>query len=208
MPSPPKALIFDLGGVIVPLKFQHAYARMAPLCGCEPEEIPKRIASTDLVRRFETGRIEPEPFARELLEAIGAPPMSYAEFQDVWCWIFGPETILREPFFRALRERHRLVLLSNTNALHYEILAARHPLLGLFDETVLSYEVGAMKPSPEIYRAAIERAGCAPHECFFTDDVLPYVEGARAAGIDAVQFTSPAQLETELRARGVIWEPL
>jgi putative hydrolase of the HAD superfamily len=60
-----------------------------------------------------------------------------------------------------------------------------------------------MKPQPEIYRAAIEAARCRAGECFFTDDILEYVEGARQLGIDAVQFESREQIERELHARGL-----
>ena len=62
-----------------------------------------------------------------------------------------------------------------------------------------------MKPSPIIYDTAIEKAGCRPGECFFTDDVAAYVEGACLCGIDAVRFQSQQQVERELRARGVTW---
>lgn len=204
MPQPPKTLIFDLGGVIVPLDFQQAYSRMERLCGYPAAEIPKRIASTDLVRRFECGQIAPEPFAEQLLEIIGLN-LTYAQFRELWNWIFAPGPILPDSLFRALRERFRLVLLSNTNLIHFESLSRKYPLLDLFHHRVLSYEVGVMKPSPEIYREAVRRAGCRPEECFFTDDVLPYVQAARAEGIDAVQFLSPAQLESELLSRGVEW---
>jgi HAD superfamily hydrolase (TIGR01509 family) len=61
-----------------------------------------------------------------------------------------------------------------------------------------------MKPSPAIYRKAIEVAKCAPNECFFTDDIAEYVEGAKRMGIDAVQFESAAQIREELRRRGVV----
>jgi putative hydrolase of the HAD superfamily len=69
---------------------------------------------------------------------------------------------------------------------------------------VLSYEVKAMKPDPRIYAAAVEAARCAPQECFFTDDIPEYVEGARRAGIDAVVFEGQEALERELAARGVL----
>jgi putative hydrolase of the HAD superfamily len=62
-----------------------------------------------------------------------------------------------------------------------------------------------MKPGREIYRRAIAAAGCRPEECFFTDDIPEFVEGARREGIDAVQFQSSAQIEDELRLRGVTW---
>lgn len=201
MPKP-KALIFDLGGVIVPFDFKRAYARLAPLCGYPAAEIPKRIASTDLVTRFETGQIEPEPFVEELLDIIGVR-LTYPEFCDLWTAIFLPGPIIPESLFRELRERYRLVLLSNTNAIHYRMLTGDYPLLDHFHAKVLSFEVKAMKPNPLIYREAIAQAGCLPGECFFTDDVLPYVEGARREGIDAVQFQSLDQLVLDLANRGV-----
>jgi len=61
-----------------------------------------------------------------------------------------------------------------------------------------------MKPQPEIYRAALALAQCRPEECFFTDDIPEYVEGARRLGIDAVQFESGEQIERELRARAIL----
>ena len=99
-----------------------------------------------------------------------------------------------------------LVLLSNTNQIHFEMLRHRLPALRHFHHLVLSYEVKAMKPRPEIYRAAVECAGCLPEQCFYTDDIPAYVEAARAVGIDAVQFESAAQAERELAARGIHWQ--
>jgi HAD superfamily hydrolase (TIGR01509 family) len=69
---------------------------------------------------------------------------------------------------------------------------------------VLSYEVGVLKPHAEIYEKAIARAGCDAAECFFTDDLAVNVEAARKHGMDAVLFQSAAQLEDELRARGLL----
>ena len=60
-----------------------------------------------------------------------------------------------------------------------------------------------MKPAPEIYQAAIESVDCEPREIFFMDDKLENVEGARAAGLDAVIFTTAEQLVEELARRGV-----
>jgi putative hydrolase of the HAD superfamily len=86
------------------------------------------------------------------------------------------------------------------------MLRQAYSMLNHFDRFVLSYEVGALKPSREIYQEALKHADCAPAECFFTDDIAAYVEGARRAGIDAVQFESPEQIEREMRARGIEWE--
>jgi glucose-1-phosphatase len=103
-----------------------------------------------------------------------------------------------------IRGRHRLLLLSNTNAIHFEMLHAKHPILRQFDDRVLSYQVRAMKPQPEIFREVIVRAGCRPEACFFTDDIAAYVSAAREHGIDAVQFHSFEQAQEELRARRIL----
>lgn len=197
-----KAVIFDLGRVIVPFDFNRGYTRLEPLCGIPATEIPARLARTGLVPRFESGEIEPRDFVRQLSSHLNLDT-SYEAFCEIWSSIFLPETLIPEEMLQAIARNYPLVLLSNTNAIHFEMVRENYPLLRHFHSFVLSYEVGAMKPSPLIYRKAIEAAGCLPAECFFTDDIKAYVEGAKQLGIDAVQFQSAAQIETELIQRGV-----
>jgi FMN phosphatase YigB (HAD superfamily) len=199
-----KAVIFDLGRVIVPFDFSRGYVRIESLCGIPAAQIPGRIALTGLVTRLESGDIEPRDFVRELSKQLNLD-ISYENFCEIWNSIFGPHTLIPEAMLQGIARRYRLVLLSNTNAIHFEMVRENYPLLRHFHSLVLSHEVGAMKPSPLIYQRAIEAAGCLPEECFFTDDILAYVEAARAQGIDAVQFESAAQIEAELRRRGVEW---
>jgi FMN phosphatase YigB (HAD superfamily) len=199
-----KAVIFDLGRVIVPFDFNRGYVRLERLCGIPAAEIPGRIAPTGLVQLFESGGIEPRDFVRELSNLLKLDT-SYENFCEIWSSIFLPHTLIPEGMLSGIAQNYRLVLLSNTNAIHFAMIRENYPLLRHFHSFVLSYEVGAMKPLPLIYRRAIEKAGCLPEECFFTDDMPAYVEGARAQGIDAVQFESAAQIEAELRKRGVQW---
>jgi putative hydrolase of the HAD superfamily len=200
-----KTIIFDLGKVIIPFDFQRGYDRMAPLCSYSPAEIPERLRTCDLVSRFEEGKIAPEDFVREL-SSILELKASYEEFCGIWSAIFLPDTLIPESLLVALKKRYRLVLLSNTNAIHFDMVWDAYPLLRHFDHLVLSYRVGALKPSPAIYAEALRHAHCEPQECFFTDDIPAYVEGARQAGIDAVQFQNREQIERELKDRGVIWD--
>ena len=200
-----KAVIFDLGRVIVPFDFRRGYTAIESLCGIPAADIPRRIAATGLVPQFERGEIEPRDFVRQFSEHLGIV-LPYEDFCRCWCSIFLPETLISERLLAGIRKGYRLLLLSNTNAIHFEMVRKAYPLLAQFDTLILSYEVGAMKPAPKIYQRAIEEAGCRPEECFFTDDIPEYVEGARRAAIDAVQFHSADQIEAELRKRGVRWE--
>ena len=199
-----KAVLLDLGNVIVPVDFKRCHEAFSEVCSFPPEEIPRRLRGTGLVERFETGRITPEAFADEVCGILGMK-VSYPQFWDIWSRIFHPATLLPEALIEGLRRRQRLLLLSNTNAIHFAMIEERYPLLRHFDDYVLSFRVGATKPSPAIYREAIARAGCRPEECFFTDDVGPFVEAARQEGMDAVQFQSREQLEAELESRGITW---
>lgn len=199
-----KTVIFDLGQVIVPFDLARGYAALQPYCPYPAEDIPRRLAQTDLVYRFEAGQMSPEAFVEQFSRLLGLR-VGYDTFRQLWSAIFLPETIVPESMLAGIGERYRLLLLSNTNAIHWEMILRNYAAMRHFDDYVLSYEVGAMKPSPAIYEAAIARAGCRPEECFFTDDIPEYVEAARAFGIDAVQFTGVDRLEQELRARGIVW---
>jgi glycosyltransferase involved in cell wall biosynthesis len=98
-----------------------------------------------------------------------------------------------------LRKRYRLLLLSNTNAIHFAMIRENYPMLRHFHDFILSYEVKAMKPNPAIYREAVARAGCDAGECFFTDDIRDYVEAARREGLDA-RLTIAGAIDSETAA--------
>ena len=198
-----QAVIFDLGNVIVPFDFTIGYQRIEALCGHSREEIRRRLRTTDLVTRLESGQIESKAFVKELSSLLEMKT-TYEEFCDIWTSVFHRETLVPETLLERIHKRHRLLLLSNTNDIHFSMIERSYPLLRHFDDSVLSYRVGATKPSPRIYHEAIARSGCGPAECFFTDDIAAYVEAAVEQGMDAVQFQSAAQIETELKARGVL----
>ena len=197
-----KALIFDLGRVLVYFDFTRAYGIFQALCPGPPPDIPMRLFSTDLVRRLETGRLAPRDFHAAFSRLFDIE-VEYARFCDIWTSIFTHE-LLPESLLESLAERYRLVLLSNTNPIHFDMIRGAYPHLRHFHHLVLSYEVGALKPEEAIYRAAIERAGCNPEECFYTDDIAEFVAAGRRAGLDAVQFESREQIERELRHRGIL----
>jgi putative hydrolase of the HAD superfamily len=200
-----KAILFDLGNTLIPFDYSRGFSGIAPFSSCPVEEMRRRIAASDLAQRFETGRMSGPQFVREFSELIELRPLDYRQFCDIWCSIFLPETLIPDGMLLRLRENYRLVLLSNTNEIHFSMIWEKYPLLRHFHELVLSHRIGVMKPAPEIYRAAVERAGCRPEECLFTDDVPAYVDAGRREGLDAVQFQSLAELERELLARGVTW---
>jgi len=200
-----KALIFDLGNVLVPFDFARGYAELQKYCALDPAEIRRRISERRLAQRYESGQTDSLTFYREMQEVLGVS-IEYGEFCRIWNSVFYPQTNFDDRMMAALAARYPLILLSNTNPIHFSMLRDNYPIFRHFHELVLSYEVGAMKPAPAMYEEALRRARCRPEECFYTDDIAEYVEAARRHGIDAVQFQSAGQIERELRARGVEWD--
>jgi putative hydrolase of the HAD superfamily len=199
-----RAIVFDLGKVLIPFEWQRGYDAFATASPYPAEEVRARIKETGLFEGFELGKVEPREVAERVSKVLGLS-VSFDEFQKLWSSIFLPETIVPDDMLERLRRNHRLLVLSNTDAIHFRWVKGRYPFLRHFDDFVLSFELGLRKPEPEIYQAAISRAGCEARDIFFTDDRQDNVEGAIQAGIDAVQFLGVEQLERELKSRGVKW---
>lgn len=92
------------------------------------------------------------------------------------------------PFLDRARERGvRTAIVSNCSRQTREVV----PAIGLdraVDEVVLSFEVGVRKPDAGIYRAALDRLAVEPARAVFVDDIVEYLDGARALGIRTVQI--------------------
>jgi putative hydrolase of the HAD superfamily len=199
-----KTIIFDLGKTLIAFELERGYREMEKLCGYTAADIRGRIAAAGLVEPFEAGLLEPGQFFREISAALGMRT-DYRRFCDAWSGIFLPEPLIPDGMIEALGTRYRLLLLSNTNSIHFDWVIREYRILQHFDDFVLSFRVKQAKPSPAIYHAALEKAGCAPQECFYTDDTAPYVEAARREGIPGVQFQSVEQLQRDMRGHGIAW---
>lgn len=198
-----KAIVLDLGNVVIPFDWQRGFQALSEHSPFPAEEVRRRIKETDLFKPFERGEIEPEDLARRISEALDIN-VNFEKFCQLWSSIFLPETIVTEQILARLKAAGlRLLLLSNTDAIHYRWVMERYPIMRQFDDCVLSFELGSRKPEPEVYQETVRRAGCEPPEILFADDRAENVEGARQSGIDAVLFQSLPLLEQELRSRGV-----
>jgi epoxide hydrolase-like predicted phosphatase len=133
------------------------------------------------LRLLETGEIEPAEFERRF-----GPRLGVAETEGLIERMFaavGPD----EDVIAAVRSARdagvRTGLISNSwGTSIYDPDA----LEGMFDEIVISGDVGLHKPQPEIYELAADRLGVAPEECVFVDDLRENVRGAEEVGMTAV----------------------
>src|SRR6185369_6403588 len=100
--------------------FDEAYRRMGALSGLDREEMRSRLRVDNLVREFESGRIEAGPFVAEVNRRLGLS-LAIHEFADLWNSIFASQPLIAESLFAHLGRSHRLVVLSNTNSLHFDM---------------------------------------------------------------------------------------
>ena len=197
-----RALLFDLGNVLLYFSHRRACEQIGQLCGVEADRIWQIVFESGLEWEYEAGRMTTEQFHQRFERAVGrAVPLDQLTLAG--CDIFWPNPSI-EPVVRRLGEiGRRLVLLSNTNAAHFAFVERKYPILQAFPRRVLSYEVGACKPDPKIFEAAAEAAGCPPAECFYVDDIPEYVSAARQLGFDAVVYGNTPTLIQELARRQI-----
>ncbi len=198
-----EVIYFDLGKVIVDFDFSVAARELTNLTALPFLEITDLLSDDELIFAFETGKITKHDFCRKVCARLQID-VSLEEFKQLWGNMFLPEPLLSESFLRALKTNYRLILLSNTNEIHFDYVEQKYPILENFEEYLLSYQVGCMKPDRQIYQLAIEKGGVSAERIFFTDDRLENIEAARLAGIRAVQFRSESQLKTEMTRFGII----
>lgn len=198
----PRFFYFDLGKVLVDFSAVHMYRQMAEVSGIAPETIHEVLLGDGLQMDYERGRISTREFYDEFCRRTGTQP-DYGAICRATADIFTLKPCAAAIAAQLAQAGHRLGILSNTSALHwdhcYQSYCVLRESFGVF---ALSYRVGHCKPEPELYRAAAELAGCEPGEIFFVDDFPANVEGARAAGFDAIVYTTTAELAAALRARG------
>lgn len=197
-----EVVYLDLGKVLIDFDYDVAALRLLKISPHPLSEISDVLSEPQLLFEFETGRLSAIEYYKIICDALEMQ-ISLDEFRSLWGSMFLPEPLVSEEFLQNLKRKNRLILLSNTNEIHFDYLVERFPILNQIEERVLSYRVGYMKPDPQIFQLAIEKAGGVPENIFFADDRLENVEGARAAGIQAIQFKSEMQLRQELNDRGV-----
>ena len=110
---------------------------------------------------------------------------------------------MSDALFAGLAMQCKLAVLSNTDPLHSAVLDEKFAFLNFFPVRIYSCRVGASKPSPIIYQAALNALGSTVEESLYIDDIPEFVEAAQNIGMDAVRFENPAQLVCELTRRGL-----
>jgi len=200
----PQFIYFDLGNVLLKFDNQVACRQMGHVAGVPPEQVRKVLFEEGLEERYERGELSSRAFYDEFCQRTGTRPDFHA-LLEAGSAMFTMNAFCVAVAVQLAMARYRLGLLSNTCEAHWQYVSGgRYSVIPcLFSLCVLSYEVRALKPAPEIYQVATELAGVSASHIFYVDDREEHVAGALRAGWDAVVYRSADQLCLELRRRGV-----
>lgn len=196
-------IVFDLGNTLI--RFDHSISagKLANLFRIDSNKIYDMFFDSEITRSFETGRISPKEFHRRASSLLRVK-MPYKDFVDIWNDIFWEDPGMCE-LARELKMSYRLFLLSNINRLHFEHINRKFDIMRIFDEMVLSFVVGAIKPDQLIYDDVVERAGGDRTRLLYIDDREDLVKESTRLGIDSIRFNNDvAELRGMLKAKGVI----
>lgn len=172
-----KAVIFDCFGVLAQdgwLPFRKKYFT---------SKQTKFADATDLNRQTNAGLITYKDFLQKMGEAAGiSAEQARKEIED------NPANRQLLEFIRnELKPLCKIGMLSNASAYFLDEFFTTEQI-ALFDEIVLSYQVGATKPDPATYQTTANRLGVLPEECIFIDDQLAYVDAAQRLGMKGILF--------------------
>ncbi len=203
---PPKALVFDFGNVFAHFDYLRACERFAAPLGISGAlflETARARGLTPILMQYERGDLSSREFSEKVMELMGLN-LSHESFAAAWADIFQLNEPVAALVANLKASGYRLILGSNTNEIHATHFRRQFAApLAHFDHLVLSYEVREIKPAAGFYLACTRAAARAPHECVFIDDMLENVEGARAAGLNALHYRETASLVEDLRALSV-----
>lgn len=197
-----KTFLFDLGNVLLFFSHERMCTQMGELCGRSGEEIRELLIGTRQHLVYERGEMSEVEF-HEWFQDVTQTSVPLLALRQAAADIFEENRSMM-PVLDELKQRgHRLVLLSNTNESHVQFIRETYDVLERFDDLVLSYEAGAVKPDSRIFEEALTRIGCAPQECFYTDDIEDYVELARTFGLQAEVYSDTKTFLNQMRLRGL-----
>ncbi len=190
---PVRLVLFDYGNVISFVDHRRFLRNLQRLGNVDLDALWRDVheGPDPALRRLETGELETAAFFDRVATFFrGAAPTREA-LSAAYCDLFEPVAATRALLPR-LRGRYRVGLLSNTSRIHFERVIRDREVYPCFDQVTLSWEVGAMKPDPRIFEDALAKFGGPPKEVVYLDDIVTYVEAARALGMQAIHVTDPA----------------
>ena len=186
-----KALVFDLGNVLIEIDFMRCVRFWSRRADVPPAQIITRFRIDRHYEAFERGQLPAAAYFDVLRRQLGIE-LDDREMAAGWNRIIRGE----KPGIRAcilqLKPHFPLYVLTNTNAVHTAEWETRHrSLLKYFSHVFISSVMGCRKPEDAVYQRVIDAIGVPAGQILFMDDASENVQGAIAAGMQGFRAEGP-----------------
>ena len=212
-----KVIIFDFGGVLINLNRQAAVDRLVALGVHDADALLNNYVQSGLFLDLESGTITPEEFCNSLRMDYGLRNVVDSQIKEAFLAFLldVPEhklqllRQLKSSVRNAAGEPVRIVMLSNTNGIHFPYCIKKHfeydgyKMSDYFDALYLSYEMKASKPDEEIFFKLLEAEKVKPEECFFLDDGPRNIETVERLGFQTHLVQSDDDLGQVIKSKQV-----
>jgi epoxide hydrolase-like predicted phosphatase len=191
-----KAIIFDLGGVILRTEDQAPRTALGARHGLSYYDLSMQVLDGEDSRTAQVGGMSSAEFWDAASAKYG---MAHPAFRDEF---FAGDQLDWELIaaIRGLRGKYKTALLSNAFDDLRELISNDWKFHDAFDVMVVSAEVKMMKPDPRIYTYTIGLLSVEPGEAVFIDDVPANIDAAHKVGLHGVRFSSRQQALSDLHA--------
>jgi HAD superfamily hydrolase (TIGR01509 family) len=199
-----KHIIFDFGGVLVDLNPDLSFNALRDIFDCEPSTpLPPKIQR--ILDEYEVGSFGEASFMHRL-QLLKKEIPGERDLLDAWNAMLLDLPKVRLDWILELRKKYTVSLLSNTNHTHIEwvrsLLRRRDRIVGFeelyFDNVFYSHKINLRKPNLDIYNHVINELGATPAEAIFIDDSQVNIDGALAAGWQAVRHDPNQEIMKQL----------
>lgn len=199
----PKALLFDLGGVLVDIDFARALRSWAAFSDLPFHELERRYQFDVPYERHERGEISAGEYFLHIAETLRLSA-TQEQVEIGWNSIFVGEMVTTRLLVERARRKLPCYAFTNTNASHMAEWSKLYPgVVSAFDELYASHEMGLRKPDRKAFEYICRDTGLEPSAILFFDDLADNVHAATAAGFQGVLVRSPEDVASSLMAMGI-----
>ena len=201
-----RVVLCDFGNVLMNFDRDRTYRAIGHLYKRRYQDVAQLIERSGYVTSYETGAVSTKEFYEAIRRTMNDDnvSMTFEAFREWWGDIFWQNRAV----IRAIRSIKslgmRLILVSNINELHFENIKEHYPdVVGLFDDTVLSYEKRALKHDGALLKKALDISQAEASECLYIDDIPQYVQKAQSLGMKGLLYRSYPRFVRDLRSLGL-----
>lgn len=194
---PVKAIIWDMGGVILYMQNETPRKELASEFGLSLQRVYAEIFDSETAQKAMIGQIPVSDHWQNVGASLGIPADRLVDFLGKF-WSSDAIDYQLIGLIQKLKQSYKTGVLSNAWEDLGEIMLNRWKIARNFDDIVISAEVGLAKPDPQIYRLAADRLRVQPHEVIFIDDLARNIQAAKAVGFQTIQFITRSQVLCDL----------